>query len=113
MFVNFQEALPPKQFLNIGSLVVVALWVWVAVRTRQAVRLISSGTIPFSKRAIWLLKILALIVGGGGAIGLAQELGAPLFLAIVIGGVIVFFAVRENVEEVVPPRPFQDASTYQ
>jgi|SRR5215472_1477376 len=108
MFVNF----PARQFAIIGPLIVVAVWVWVAVRTKQAANLISSGTIPFSKRALWLLKILALVVGGGGAMGLAQELGAPLPLAIVVGGVIVFFAVREKVEEIVPHKPAQDSSTY-
>src|SRR5215471_17764173 len=113
MFVSFHGTFPPKQLAIIGPLIVVSVWVWVAVRTKQAANLISSGTIPFSKHVLWLLKILALIVGGGGAMGLAQELEAPLFLVILLGGVIVFFAVRENVQEIIPHKPTQDPSAYE
>jgi hypothetical protein len=101
----------PKLFI-IPGFIVVSVWIWVAVRTTGALQVISGGTIPFSKREIWLLKILALIVGAGGAMSLTEEFGAPWFLAIVPGGAIVFFSVMEKVAAVVPLKPSQDASTY-
>ena len=36
----------------------------------------------------------------------------PWFLAIVPAGIVVLFALKENVQEIVPPKPTQDASTY-
>lgn len=111
MPTNPQDAFP-KLFL-IPASVVVSIWVWVAVHTEGALQIISRGVIPYSRRTVWLLKILALIVGGGGATSLAQEFGAPWFLAIVPAGAILFFAAREKVAGVVPPRPAQDASAYE
>ena len=111
MSTNSQDAFP-KLFL-IPASIVVSLWIWVAVRTKGALQVLSRGVVPYSRRTIWLLKILALIVGGGGAMGLANDLGAPWLLAIVPAGLILFFAVREKVTELVPPKPLQDVSAYQ
>src|SRR5262245_21926428 len=111
MSINSQDTLP--KFFIIPALVVVSVWIWASVRTKGALRVISRGVIPYSRRAVWLLKILALIVGGGGVVSLAQELGAPWFLAIALVGVILFFSLKEKVADVVPPRPLQDACTYQ
>ncbi len=111
MSINSQDTLP--KVLIIPASMVVSVWIWVAVRTKGALQIISGRVIPYSRRTMWLLKILALIVGGGGAMSLARELGAPWLLGIAPAGVILFFSLREKVAEIVPPRPLQDASTHQ
>jgi hypothetical protein len=88
-------------------------WIWLAVRTRHCLQVISTHTIPYTRRTIWLIKILALIVGAGGVAGAAAAVGIPWFFAILPAGVVAFFALRENVKEIVPPKPNQDASAYQ
>jgi hypothetical protein len=97
----------------VGSLLVLPPWVWLAVRTEQCLQIISSRTIPYPKRTIWLIKILALIVGAGGVLGVAAQVRLPWFFAILPAGVVVFFGLRENVQEIIPPKPNQDASAYQ
>ena len=44
--------------------------------------------------------------------GAAVAAGIPWFFAILLAGVVLFFALRENVEEIIPPKPNQDASAY-
>jgi hypothetical protein len=87
-------------------------WIWLAVRTRDCLQIISAHTIPYPRRTIWLAKILALIVGAGGVLGVAVQLGIPWFLAILPATAVVFFALREHVQEIIPPKPNQDASAY-
>ena len=84
-----------------------------AVRTQHCLKIITVHSIPFTKRTIWLLKTLALIVGVGGLFGAVVQVGMPWFLAILPGSIIVFFALKESVQEVVPPKPSQDAAAYQ
>ena len=84
-----------------------------AVRTKHCLQIITMHSIPYSKRTIWLIKILALIVGAGGIFGAIAEVGMPWFLAILPSGTVIFFALRESVQEIVPPKPVQDASAYQ
>ena len=83
-----------------------------AVRTQHCLQIITVHSIPFAKRTIWLLKTLALIVGVGGLFGATVQVGMPWLLAILPGGIIVFFALKESVQEVVPPKPSQDAAAY-
>jgi hypothetical protein len=97
----------------IASVLVLPPWIWLAVRTRHCLQIISAHTIPYSRRTIWLAKTLALIVGAGGVLGVAAQLGIPWFLAILPAAVVVFFALKENVQEIIPPKPNQDASAYQ
>lgn len=97
----------------IGPLFVCSLWAWAAVRTTQCLRVITRGAIPFTKRTLWLMKVLALIVGAGGIAGVLNDFGVPWFLAVVPAGIIVFFSVTEKVTEVVPPKPIQNPSAYQ
>jgi hypothetical protein len=97
----------------LGPLLVFPWWVWLSVRTTRCLRVITRGTIPYSKRTVWLIKILALIVGAGGVAGALVDFGAPWFLVIVPAGIIFFFSVTEDVSEVVPPKPIQDPSAYQ
>jgi membrane-associated protease RseP (regulator of RpoE activity) len=66
----------------------------------------------FPKRTIWLIKILALIIGAGGVFGVTTELGTPWLLAVVPSASVIFIALRERVEEVIPTKPVQDASAY-
>jgi hypothetical protein len=87
-------------------------WIWLAVRTGHCLQVISTRTIPYPRRTIWLIKILALIVGAGGVAGSAAQLGVPWFLAILPAGIVVFFALRDNVQEIIPPKPNQDPSVY-
>lgn len=97
----------------VGLLLVLPPWVWLAVRTEHCLRVITSGAIPFPARTIWLTKTLALIVGAGGIFGAAAQLRVAWFVAILPAGVVVFFALRENVQEIIPLRPKQDTSAYQ
>lgn len=96
----------------LGGLVVSAVWSCMALQTTRCLRLITRGTIPYRKRTIWLMKILALIVGAGGVAAVLFDLGAPWFLAIVPAGIIVYFSLAENVAEVIPTKPVQDAVAY-
>jgi hypothetical protein len=107
--VSSQEKLLPA----IASLVVLPPWIWLAVRTKNCLQAITAHSIPFPKRTIWLIKMLALIIGAGGVLGAAPELGMPWLVAIMLSSTVVFFAVRERVQEVVPPKPVQDYSAYQ
>jgi len=84
-----------------------------AVRTQHCLQIITVHSIPFAKRAIWLVKALALIVGVGGLFGAVLQAGMPWLLAILPGGIIVFVALKESVQGVVPPKPSQDAAAYQ
>jgi hypothetical protein len=96
-----------------APLLVLPLWIWLAVRTKHCLQVISTRSIPYPRRTIWLIKILALIVGAGGVVGAVAQLGIPWLLAVLPAGVVVFFALRENVQAIIPPKPNQDASAYQ
>lgn len=97
----------------VAPLIVLPPWIWMAMRTQRCLQLITAHTIPFATRTIWLVKTLALIVGVGGLFGSLAEVGVPWLLAILPGGVILFFALKESVQEFVPPKPSQDAAAYQ
>jgi len=75
--VNFQDSSPQKWLPAIASLVVLPPWIWLAVRTKNCLQVITVHSIPFPKRTIWLIKILALIIGAGGVFGVTTELGTP------------------------------------
>jgi hypothetical protein len=110
--VSFQDTSPQKWLPTIASLVVLPPWIWLAVRTKNCLQVITVHSVPFPKRTIWLTKMLALIIGAGGVFGATTELGMPWFLAIVPSATVIFFALRERVREVIPPNPVQDASAY-
>src|ERR1700747_3147711 len=96
----------------IAELAVCAVWVWVAVGTTRSLRFLTSNAIPFSKRTIWLLKILALIVGAGGVMGSFDELGLSWYLAALPAGAWVFFALTDRVNEIVVPQPRHTKTSY-
>lgn len=87
----------------------VSAWVWLAVQTTSCLRVIA---IPYKRRTVWLIKLLALIVGAGGVVSVLLDAGIPWFLAAVPGGVVVLVAIREPVVDIIPPRPIQDTSAY-
>jgi hypothetical protein len=97
----------------VGFLLVLPPWIWLAVRTKQCLQIISSRSIPYPKRTIWLIKILALIIGAGGVLGVSDQLGIPWYVAISFAAAVVLFALRENVQEIIPPLPNQNARVYQ
>lgn len=99
--------------LLLGALIVVPVWVWLAVRTRPFLKATTKNSIPFSKRTLWLVKILALIVGAPNTVGVLMDLGVPWLLALIPAGIIIFFSLREKVEEIVPSKPIQDPVLYQ
>jgi hypothetical protein len=112
--VNLQNGPLDKGLLAlIAPLIVLPPWIWMAVRTQRCLQIVTAHTIPIAKRTIWLMKTLALIVGVGGLFGAVVQVGIPWLLAILPGGIIIFFALKESVQEVVPPKPSQDAATYQ
>ena len=97
----------------LAAVVVCPPWVWLAVRTKQCLGVITGHSIPFSQRSVWLIKILALIVGAGNVAGVLPDIGTPWFLAVIPAGIIVFFSLRESVSEVLPPKPPQDRAAYE
>lgn len=111
--MNPLNGLLEKSLPLLAALLVLPPWVWLAVRTKHCLEVITAHTIPFPKRMIWLAKVLALVVGVGGILGVASELGIPWYLAILPGAGVVFLACNERVQAVVPPRPSQDPATYQ
>ncbi len=104
------------RFAKLGAIfagtVIYPLWIWVAVRTTSALRVLTSSTIPFLKRTIWITKIIALVVGAGGLFSLLGDLGLPWYIAVLPSGVVVFFALRDQVEAIVSPVPPQTAIAY-
>jgi hypothetical protein len=115
--ILFLFNLPSARIGYLGPLlagfVVCPLWVWLAVRTKQCLQVITSHSIPFIKRKIWLIKILALIVGAGNVSGVLAEIGAPWYLAMVPAGIVAYFSLGEDVSEIIPPTPIQDGAVYQ
>ena len=112
--MNLQNGPLDKGLLAlIAPLIVLPPWIWMAVRTQHCLQIITVHSIPFAKRTIWLVKTLALIVGVGGLFGAVVQVGMPWLLAILPGGFIVFFALKESVQEVMPPKPSQDAAAHQ
>lgn len=83
--MSSQEKLLPA----IASLVVLPPWIWLAVRTKNCLQAITAHSIPFPKRTIWLIKMLALIIGAGGVLGAAPELGMPWLVAIGVALILV------------------------
>jgi hypothetical protein len=110
--MSIQDPLPQKWFPVIAFLVVLPPWIWMAVNTKQCLQVISMRTIPYPKRTIWLIKMLALILAAGGVFEAATELGMPWLIAMLPSGIVVYFAVREHVEDINPPKPNQDTSFY-
>ena len=96
-----------------APLIILPPWIWLALRTQHCLETLSRRTIPYTKRTIWLTKTLALIVGAVGVAAAAATAGLPWFLAILPAGILVFLALRENVKEIVPPKPNQNASVIQ
>jgi hypothetical protein len=92
--------------------IIYPLWIWLAVRTTGALRILTRHTIPIPIRTIWLTKTLALVVGAGGVFTLSVDFGLPWYLAFLPAGIVVFFALRENVEAIVSPVPPQTETAY-
>jgi hypothetical protein len=111
--MSSQEKLLQDLAYLISGVVVLPLWTWLAVSTQQCLRVITSRTIPFSRRKIWLVKVFALVIPAGGVFGLASDLGAPLYFALFPALVIVIFGFREKVQGVIPPKPPQGEADYQ
>lgn len=110
--MHFQDTDPQKWLAAIASLVVLPPWIWLAVRTKNCLEVITAHSIPFPKRVIWLTKILALIIGAGGLFGVATEFGVPWLLASMPSATVILIALGERVVHVIPPQPAQDASAY-
>jgi hypothetical protein len=97
----------------LAGLFVCPPWVWLAVRTDQCFRIITGHSIPFRRQTIWLIKILALIVGAGNVAGVLIGIGTPWFVASFPAAIVIFFALRDKVSEIVPPKPPQDPYAYE
>jgi hypothetical protein len=111
--VSVESGFLEKWLPAIGYLVVLPPWIWMSVCTQDCLKFATTHRIPFSNRVIWLMKILALIIGAGGVFAAASGLGMPWYLAILPAGLVIFWALRENVQEVIPPKPVQDSAMYQ
>ncbi|HKE09382.1 MAG TPA: hypothetical protein VKB48_16250 [Candidatus Acidoferrum sp.] len=96
--MDFQNGPLDQGLLRVvGPLIVLPPWIWMAVRTRHCLQVITRRSIPFPKRTVWLMKVLAVIVGIGGIFGAIIQIGVPWFIAILPAGVALFFALREDV----------------
>jgi hypothetical protein len=113
MLMDSFDHFDQKWLPAIAAVLIYPLWIWLAVSTKHCLQVISRHAIPYSKRTIWLIKIIALIIGAGGVLGVASTFGLPWFLAVLPAGFIVYFALKENVQDVIPPRPAQDGAAYQ
>jgi hypothetical protein len=107
-----QQFLQSKLLPLIAGLLVYPVWIWLAIRTKHCLQIVTGRSVPFSKRTIWLVKLLALFIGAGGVFSAVNTLGVPWFLAALPAGFIVYLAMQENVQDLVPPKPPQDAATY-
>jgi len=87
-------------------------WLWLAIRTRDALQFLSQRAMPYTVRTIWLVKSLALIVGAGGVLGVSLQAGLHWLVGLLLSGAVVFLALTEKVEKVVPPIPPQNPSFY-
>jgi hypothetical protein len=101
-----------KGLLLVAPLLVLIPWIWLAVRTSHSLHVVTGHNIPLSKRTIWLVKTLALIVACGGIGGVITQIEIPWLFAVLPAALIIFFALKEKVQAVVPPRPKQDATAY-
>jgi len=110
---NPQQFMQSKMFPLIAILIVYPLWIWLAIPTKHSLQIVTRRSVPFSKRTIWLVKVLALIIGAGGVFAAVDNLGAPWFIAALPAGLIVYLAIQEDVQDLVPPRPPQDTASYQ
>jgi hypothetical protein len=110
---NLQQFLQSKLFPLIASMVVYPVWIWLAVRTKHCLQIVTRRSVPFPKRTIWLIKVLALIIAAGGVFAAVNTLGVPWFVTVLPAGLIVYLAIQENVQDLVPPKPPQDTVTYQ
>jgi hypothetical protein len=110
--MSLQDTSPQKWLPTIASFIVLPPWVWLAVRTKDCLQIITVRSIPFQKRTIWLIKILALIVGTGGVFGATTELGMSWLFGALLSGIVIFFALKDSVQDISPPKPVQDASAY-
>lgn len=97
----------------VGPLIMLPPWIWMAVRTRHCLQVITMRSIPLPKRTVWLVKVLAVIVGIGGIFGAIIQVGVPWFIAMLPAGVALLFALKEDVEAVIPPKPDQHVAVYQ
>ena len=98
--------------LIFAVLLVYPPWVWLAVRTRDALQFLSRRAVPYPVHTIWLVKSLALIVSAGGVLGVSLQVGLHWVIGVMLSGGVVFFALREKVERIVPPRPSQNVPAY-
>jgi hypothetical protein len=96
----------------VAELVVLSPWLLMALRTTDFLKFVTLHMIPFPKRTIWLAKISGLVLGAGGVFAVSNTLGLPWYLALLPTVAFILFAFGENVKEVIPPRPAQEASAY-
>ena len=96
-----------------ATLLICPPWIWLAVRTKQFLQAITRHSIPFSKRTIWLIKILALIIGAGNVFGILLDLGASWLVAILPACIIIALSLRENVSQVTHVKLVQGTSSYE
>jgi hypothetical protein len=96
----------------LAELLLFSPWVLMAIRTKDFLELITAKRIPFSKRTIWLAKILALTLGPAGVFATFDTLGSPWYLALLPTGATIWLALRERVQESIPPKPSQDVAAY-
>ena len=96
----------------LAAFVVYPIWIWLSVRTVDCLRFVTGHTVPFAKRTVLLLKVLALIIGAGGIFGIALDLGLSWYFALLPAGVVVFLALREKTREIVVAKPPQSTIAY-
>ncbi len=97
---------------DFAAILVCAAWTWLSVRTTSCLRTITRGTARYTRRTVWLIKLVAIIVACSNIVGVAMSFGLHWLLSGLLGGVLVLFALTDKAAELTPPRPPQIASAY-
>ena len=99
--------------LLLGAVFVCPPWIWLAVRTRYFLEAVTRHSIPYKKRTVWLIKVLATVIAAGCVAGVLASDGVPWFPAVLPAGVVIFFSLVDHVHEIVPSKPPQEQPAYE
>jgi hypothetical protein len=97
-------------FRLISILVVSLLWIWPAIRTAGY---LTRRTVPFRRRTIWAVKVLAIIIGAGGTYSLLSQFRLSWIVTTIVSIVLVVLVLSERVCDYFPPKPPQDVDGYE
>jgi hypothetical protein len=95
-----------------AGILVCAVWVLASARTTVVLRNITRRSVAHTRRLVWLIKIIAMIVGAGTIFGLSTDFGLHWLLGGFLSTLVVLFALTDKVEAIVPTPPPQNRLAY-